>query len=104
MPFGLSNAPATFQRTMDFVLSGLKWQTCLVYLDDVVVFSKTEEDHVRALDEVFSKLRVANLKLKPSKCFLFEKGWVRVEYLLVSCCGPKQIEVRFFNVSSYGGR
>ena len=45
MPFGLTNAPATFQRMMDVLLSGLKGNTCLVYLDDIVVFSKTFSEH-----------------------------------------------------------
>jgi len=46
MPFGLTNAPATFQRALDIILSGVKWQSCLVYLDDVIVYSKTQEEHV----------------------------------------------------------
>eukprot|EP00923_Selenidium_pygospionis_P004728 GHVN01007816.1.p1 GENE.GHVN01007816.1~~GHVN01007816.1.p1 ORF type:complete len:363 (-),score=7.78 GHVN01007816.1:84-1172(-) len=56
MPFGLCNAPATFQRLMDFVLAGIKWQSCLVYLDDVVVFSRTADDHFRHLEELFQRL------------------------------------------------
>ena len=69
MPFGLTGAPATFQRMMDTVLAGLKWQCCLVYLDDVVVFSRTFEQHVKDLRIVFDRLAEAGLKLKPSKCF-----------------------------------
>lgn len=46
MPFGLCSAPATFQRVMDTVLAGLKWQTCLVYIDDVVVFASTFDEHM----------------------------------------------------------
>jgi len=46
MPFGLINAPATFQRALDIIFSGVKWQSCLIYLDDVIVYSKTEEKHV----------------------------------------------------------
>jgi len=42
MPFGLKNAPATFQRALDIILSGVKWQSCLVYLDDVIIYSKTQ--------------------------------------------------------------
>ena len=68
MPFGLSGAPATFHRMMDTVLAGLKWQCCLVYLDDVVVFSRTFDDHLRDLTMVFDRLAEAGLKLKPSKC------------------------------------
>jgi len=50
--FGLVNAPASFQRALDIILSGLRWQTCLVYLDDVIVFSRTVNDHIRHLREV----------------------------------------------------
>ena len=67
MPFGLCNAPATFQRTMDSVLARLKWNSCLVYLDDTLVFSNNFQDHLTRLEEVFKRPRRANLKLKPSK-------------------------------------
>ena len=70
MPFGLCNAPATFQRMMDVVLAGLKWQSCLVYLDDVIVFSSTFDKHLVDLDNVLTRLGEANLKLKPKKCHI----------------------------------
>ena len=68
MPFGLTNAPATFQRLMDLVLSGLTWSVCLVYLDDVIIFSTTFEDHLAHLQQVFERLGQAGLTLKASKC------------------------------------
>ena len=68
MPFGLANAPANFQRTMDYVLSDLVGKCVMVYIDDIVIFSKSREDHVRHLRAVFDKLREFGLKLKPSKC------------------------------------
>ena len=71
MPFGLTSAPATFQRLMEQVLRGLHWKTLLLYLDDVIVISPTFESHLDRLAEVFERLRKAGLKLKPSKCELF---------------------------------
>ncbi len=78
MPFGLCNAPATFERLMEFVLAGLQWSKCLVYLDDIIVYSKTFEQHLQHLREVFQRLREAGLKLKPSKCSLVRQ---KVAYL-----------------------
>ncbi|KFD48296.1 hypothetical protein M513_10788 [Trichuris suis] len=68
MPFGLCNAPSTFQRLMEEVLAGLQWKTCLVYLDDIIVFAKTPAEQIERLGEVLNRLQLAGLKLKPSKC------------------------------------
>ena len=68
LPFGLCNGPSTFQRLMEVVLSGLVWDTCFVYIDDVLVCSRTFEAHLQHLRQVFTRLREANLKLKPKKC------------------------------------
>ncbi len=68
MPFGLTNAPATFQRLMHLVLAGLNWKMCLVYIDDILIFSRTFDEHMSHLRQVFDRLRAANLKLKPAKC------------------------------------
>ena len=73
MPFGLSNAPVTFQRLMDLLLAGLKWNTCLVYLDDVIVVGSTFEEHLFRLREVFQRFRNAGLKLKPNKCSFYQE-------------------------------
>ena len=73
MPFGLCNAPATFQRLMELVLLGLHWTSCLVYLDDIIIFSKSVNEHLRQLEEVLDRLRGAGLKTKPSKCQLCRK-------------------------------
>ena len=67
-PFGLTNAPPTFQRTMDIVLSGLSWDICLVYMDDIIVLSKTFEEHLVNLQAVFDRLFKYNLYVKLSKC------------------------------------
>ena len=73
MPFGLCNAPATFQRLMNMVLAGLQWTNCLVYLDDVIVMGRTFEEHLHNLATVFDRLQEANLKLKPQKCAFAKK-------------------------------
>ena len=71
MPFGLTNAPATFQRAMDTILAGLKWNVCLVYLDDIIVFSKSFEEHLTHLQTVFDALNQHHLRLKLEKCNFF---------------------------------
>ena len=82
MPFGLMGAPATFQRMMDTVLAGLKWQCCLVYLDDVVVFSRDFDTHVKDISLVFTRLNQAGLKMKPSKYFFCCTELLYLGYLL----------------------
>lgn len=66
--FGLCSAPATFQRLMDSVMTGLKWQTCLVYLDDVVGFSATFEAQLQMLSWVRQATRSFGITVKPEKC------------------------------------
>ena len=70
MPFGLTNARAFFQRTMDQVLSGLIGRIMMVYLDDIVIYSRSEEEHIQHLILVFDCLYEAGLLLKPTKCVL----------------------------------
>ena len=65
MPMGLVNASYTFQKMMQLVLSGLQWQICMVYLDDVIVYSKSFSQHLRNLRSVFDRLRTEGLKLQP---------------------------------------
>ena len=71
MPFGLTNAPATFQRTLDIILAPYKWSSCLVYLDDVIIFSKDVESHFSHVERVLSALRSAGVTLKLAKCDWF---------------------------------
>ena len=73
MPFGLCNAPATFQRLMNRVLCDVNWVECLVYIDDTVVIGRTFEQHLSNLGTVLSRLRQAGLKLQPAKCKLCQK-------------------------------
>ena len=72
MPFGLCNAPPTFQRLMLNCLGKLNLTYCLIYLDDVIVFSHTEEEHLERMRVIFDRLREHGLKLKPSKCEVFK--------------------------------
>ena len=72
MPFGLANAPGIFQELMSIVLQGLECYS-LAYLDDVLIFSSSKEEHLAHLQKVFDRLRSHNLKLKPSKCEFFNE-------------------------------
>jgi len=92
LPFGLVNAPASFQRALDIILSGLRWRTCLVYLDDVIVFSGTVDDHVRHLREVLLRLEKAVVSLKPSKRHLFQE---EIEYLCKTPGFSRHVETFF---------
>ena len=74
MPFGATNAPATFQRLMESCLGDLNLNWCIIYLDDVVVFASSVKEHLERLEGVFQKLKTAGLKLKPTKCELFKKS------------------------------
>ena len=68
VPFGLTSAPSTFSRLMEYVLRNLTYKICLIYLDDILIYSRTFDEHLTNLRQVFDRLRHANLKLKPSKC------------------------------------
>jgi hypothetical protein len=68
MPFGLMNAPATFQAIMEKVLAPVLWKTCVVYIDDLVIFSQNEEEHLEHLAEVLKLLDEAGLRMKVEKC------------------------------------
>ena len=71
MPFGLCNAPARFERLMGFVLRGLTYDACLVYLDDVIVIGRTFQEQLENLRKVFQRLQEVHLKLKLAKWQLF---------------------------------
>jgi len=78
LPMGLKNSPAIFQRVMNMVLSGTLGKFAFIYIDDVVVYSRTAEEHLQHLDNIFNKLRHAGLKVKFSKCQLFKTS---IDYL-----------------------
>ena len=89
MPFGLCNAPATYQRTMQQVLAGLIGHGCLVYIDDILIYSRTFEEHLRMLATVLERCHSAGILLKAEKC-LFARD--ETEYLghLISSAGVQQ--------------
>lgn len=78
MPFGLSNSPATYQRLMEECLGELNMKICVIYLDDLIIFSDSFEQHLERLDIVLTRLQQCNLKLSPDKCFFLQE---RVKFL-----------------------
>ena len=78
MPFGLCNAPSTFQKMMASIFRGENWIKCLIYLDDILIFANSVEQHLDRLRSIFQRIREAGLKLSPKKCnFLLKE----VKYL-----------------------
>ena len=71
--FGLCNSPAFFQMVIQLILTGLTWEICLTYLDDIIVLGRDFENHLSNLVTVLKRFRDNNLKLKPQKCKLFQK-------------------------------
>ena len=95
VPFGLTNAPATFQAYINKALCGLIDDFCIVYLDDILIFSKTKEEHDQHLQQICERLRDAELYAKLSKCQFYQK---EIEFLgfIIGTQGirmdPKRIE------------
>ena len=88
MPFGLSNSASTFQRTMELCLQTLQWETCLIYIDDIIVFGKDLDQHMQRVEEVLTRLRDAGLKLKADKSHLLQEEVVFLGHV-VSGAGVK---------------
>lgn len=72
MPFGLVNAPATFQRITDALLAGIKWQFCAGYIDDIVIWSDSYDEHLRNVEEILQRMQRSGIQLKAKKCSLFQ--------------------------------
>ena len=104
MPFGLSNSPATFQRFMQKVLQQYLYRSILVYLDDIIIFSNTFEEHVEHLQEVFNKIREYKLKLSIEKCKFLCKEVVYLGHIVsregILPCDDKVKAVRQFPIPS----
>ena len=100
LPFGLTAAPAKYQRTMDTLLRKLKWKTCCLYLDDVCVFGKTFWEQLDRLRQVILTLDEVNMKMNPRKCFF---GMDELEYLghRVSKEGIKPAESKVQKIKEY---
>lgn len=73
MSFGLKNAPSTFQRVIDNVLRELVGKICLVYIDDIIIFSTSLQEHIQSITKVFDKLRESNFKIQMGKCEFLRK-------------------------------
>jgi uncharacterized protein (DUF362 family) len=89
MPFSLTNAPAQFQAYIHQVLAGLVNVTCIMYLDNILIFSNLEEEHVRHIKEVLRRLRDAKLYLKLPKCKWHTQRTKYLGYVVT----PKGIEI-----------
>lgn len=100
MPFGLRNAPATFQRLMNTVLMGIQNIRCFVYLDDIVVFADNLENHNKRLVEVFERLSRFNLKIQPDKCEFMRREVMYLGHLITEQ-GVKPDPAKVKAVSQY---
>ena len=95
LPQGLVNSPSTFQRVMEYVLGDMNLQQLLLYLDDILVFSSSFEEHLVRLDEVFRRLIEAGLKLKGNKCQLFRNNVAYLGHIVSSkgiACDPGKVD------------
>lgn len=76
MPLGLVNAPGTFQRALDIILLSFRWRICLIYLDDVVIFSRSIEEHMDQVEDTLKTLGEAGISLNFAKYKFFAKETV----------------------------
>jgi hypothetical protein len=100
MPFGLTNAPSTFQRAMNNIFRAVLYKYVVVYLDDIIIYSKTVEDHLQHLADVFSLLEAAGIRLKRVKCEFFK---TEIEYLgyIISSRGITPNKKKIDSITTY---
>ena len=100
MPFGLTNAPSTFQRLMNKILKPVLYKSALVYLDDIIIFSKTVDEHIKHISTVFKLLAQNGLKLKAKKCDFFK---TKIDYLghVVSSEGVAPDDKKIISILNY---
>ena len=94
MPFGLCNAPATFERLMDRVLCGMHWSRCLVYLEDVISFGADAPEALARLTEVLERLSSFGLQLKAKKCTFIQTEVAFLGHIMVRArlaCDPEKL-------------
>ena len=97
MPIDLRNAPATFQRALDIIIDRVPWQLCLIYLDDVLVISRTTDEQLRKVDEILALLRWAGITLKLTKRSFFQP---KVDYI-GHVISPGKVSVATENTKSF---
>ena len=97
LPMGITNAAPTFQKSMEILFTGLLWKSVIVYIDDIIIYSNTFEEHKQHLREVLKRLREANILLKPSKCSVAQK---EIEYL-GHIVGRGQLQPHPHNTNSF---
>lgn len=86
MTFGLTNAPGTFQLSIDIIFRSVRWKISIVYLDDIIVFLRTIHEHMAHLKTVLTLLKDGGLALKLHKCFLPETGLEYLGYIVCPSC------------------
>ena len=102
MPFGLNNSAATFQKTMEMAFQGLQWLTCLIYIDDIIVFGRNFDDHIARIEQVLERIRLVGLKLKSKKCKMLAMEVVFLGHV-VSGEGVKPNPVNISKITSWPG-
>lgn len=102
MPFGLKTAPSTFQRLMDIILTGLQGIDMFIYMDAIVIYASSLEEHSQKLRRLLGRLKTAGLMLQPDKCFFLQKEIVYLGHLITDTGvkpDPKKVEaVRKFPI------